>query len=304
MGKSKISLAILRCAVPLAVLVAISGCTSSTPKVGFKSGTPRPATLALATPGPIHNGETSGPERFAESAYGVSASPVVARGSRLPRGGGYEKVGSPYKVAGRTYYPTRTPDPVQTGRASWYGAAFHGRKTANGEVYDMNHLTAAHKTMPLPSYARVTNVKNGHSVIVRVNDRGPFSNNRVIDLSKRAAEILDYTQAGTAEVRVEYVGPAPLHGQDDDYLFASARGLDQRLPSRLPGVNPDVLLASGGSTAPVLGQQAPADPAVMPLPGVRPLIGVGSAYADERVKAAFAPLPFAVSGGWKHAAAQ
>lgn len=185
---------------------------------------PAPGVEATSIPVSLSNGATSGPEFFSVAAYGVAASPRVATGVRMPRGGGYEKIGSPYTVKGRRYYPTRTPKAVQTGKASWYGAAFHGRKTANGEVYDMNHLTAAHKTMPLPSYARVTNLANNRSLIVRVNDRGPFSNNRIIDLSKRAAEMLDYTKAGTANVRVEYVGPAPLHGQDDEYLMASFRG--------------------------------------------------------------------------------
>lgn len=246
----------------------LSACSSSTSKIGTKSGTPR-AKMNFAAPGPLDNGATSGAENFKESAYGVSASPIVATGTKLPRGGGYAKVGSSYVVKGRRYHPTNTPKPVQFGRASWYGKAFHGRKTANGEVYDMNHLTAAHKTMPLPSYARVTNVKNGHSVIVRVNDRGPFSNDRVIDLSKRAAEILDYTLLGTTEVRVEYVGPAPLHGQDDAYLMASVQGHSGNPAMPLPGVDANILTASGSNiTAP------------------RPHVPV-SAYASQRVSAAF-----------------
>lgn len=230
--------------------VALSACSVGTPKVGIKSGeTPR-TVLNLAAPSAIDNGPTSGPESFSVAAYGVAASPVVARGPKLPRGGGYEKVGRSYVVAGKRYHPTRNPKAVQYGRASWYGKAFHGRKTANGEVYDMNHLTAAHKTMPLPSYARVTNVKNGNSVIVRVNDRGPFSNNRVIDLSKRAAQVLDYTKAGTAEVKVEYIGPAPLHGQDDDYLIASAQGIPGTIAKPLPGVRQNII-ASENNPVPV-----------------------------------------------------
>ncbi len=227
----------MRTLVLIAMSLAISACGQQlTPKVAINTSTSTTTPLILSSS--LDNGPTSGPESFSVAAYGVAASPIVARGARLPRGGGYEKVGSPYVVKGRRYYPTRNPKLVQTGRASWYGSAFHGRKTANGEVYDMNHLTAAHKTMPLPSYARVTNVNNGHSVIVRVNDRGPFSNNRVIDLSKRAAEILDYTRAGTAQVRVEYIGPAPLHGQDDAYLMASIRGVKGGVGVPLPGVNP------------------------------------------------------------------
>ena len=142
-------------------------------------------------------------EYFAESAYGVKASPrVTNKKSNLPRGGGREQIGKPYVVRGKTYVPKEEKGYKKTGLASWYGEAFHGRLTANGEIYDMTHLTGAHPTMPLPSYARVTNLDNGSSVIVRINDRGPFHANRVVDLSKRAAEMLDYTSTGTAKVKV------------------------------------------------------------------------------------------------------
>ena len=107
--------------------------------------------------------------------------------------------------------------------ASWYGAAFHGRRTANGEVYDMASLSAAHPTMPLPSYARVTNLENGYSVIVRVNDRGPYHGGRVMDVSSRVADVLDMKAMGTAKVKVDYVGPAPMEGSDDSQLLASLR---------------------------------------------------------------------------------
>jgi rare lipoprotein A len=107
--------------------------------------------------------------------------------------------------------------------ASWYGAAFHGRRTANGEVYDMASLTAAHPTMPLPSYARVTNLGNGYSIIVRVNDRGPYHAGRVMDVSSRVADVLDMKAMGTARVKVDYVGPAPIEGSDDSQLLASLR---------------------------------------------------------------------------------
>jgi rare lipoprotein A len=111
----------------------------------------------------------------------------------------------------------------------------------------MTHLTAAHPTMPLPSYARVTNLENGSSVIVRVNDRGPYSHNRLIDLSKRAAEMLDYTHAGTAKVQVEYVGRAPLDGQDDQYLMASYRP-GNRAPDPSDGLPTGVMIAMNGPT--------------------------------------------------------
>ncbi|WP_367173653.1 septal ring lytic transglycosylase RlpA family protein [uncultured Bartonella sp.] len=125
----------------------------------------------------------------------------------------------------------------KVGRASWYGAAFNGRLTANGEIYDMHNLTAAHPTMPLPSYARVTNLENGSSIIVRVNDRGPFAADRVIDLSQQAATMLDYKDDGLADVKVEYVGRAPIEGHDSEFLLASYK----------PGnITPDTLLAMAG----------------------------------------------------------
>lgn len=195
-------------------------------------------------------------EYFAESEYGVKASPrVTMAASNLKRGGGRDMIGKPYKIKGKWYKPKEEPNYVKVGGASWYGDAFHGRLTANGEVYDMTHLTAAHPTMPLPSYARVTNQKNGTSIVVRVNDRGPFAKGRVIDLSKRAAEMLDYKHAGVAKVKVEYLGRAPLHGRDDQYLLASYRpgaGHSPRGREELPGINDGmasgVMVAMAGNT--------------------------------------------------------
>lgn len=187
-------------------------------------------------------------EYFAESEYGVKASPrVTTQRSRLPRGGGRDQLGKPYKVRGVWYYPKEDKNYRKVGAASWYGDAFHGRLTANGEIYDMTHLTAAHPTMPLPSYARVTNLKNGSSVIVRVNDRGPYAHNRVIDLSKRAAEMLDYAHTGVAQVKVEYVGRAPLHGQDEEYLLASYHP-GNRAPDPSDGLPTGVMIAMNGPT--------------------------------------------------------
>lgn len=191
---------------------------------------------------------SSGKEYFAEAEYGVKASPrVTAMRSRLPRGGGRDQVGKPYKIKGKWYHPKEDPDYRKTGMASWYGDAFHGRLTANGEIYDMTHLTAAHPTMPLPSYARVTNRKNGSSIIVRVNDRGPYAHGRIIDLSRRAAEMLDYTHSGIAQVEVEYVGRAPLHGQDDSYLMASYRP-GNAAPGPSDGLPTGVMIAMSGPT--------------------------------------------------------
>ncbi|MBO6639018.1 MAG: septal ring lytic transglycosylase RlpA family protein [Roseitalea sp.] len=321
MGKSSISSRVVRLCAVGSVGVMLAGCGSSmTPKVALTSGTESVVATSSdvvnlsSLPVFTSNAATSGAESFSVASYGVAASPRVASGTRIQRGGGRQMVGRPYTVRGRRYFPSANQPSEQHGRASWYGQAFHGRKTANGEVYDMNHLTAAHKTMPLPSYARVTNRANGRSVVVRVNDRGPFSNNRVIDLSKRAAYMLDYISAGTAEVKVEYLGPAPLHGQDDEFLIASFRGAPTMGTPRggggnrdLPGVRqPGVMVASGtqqpaperfgGSAAPTL--EAPGS---LLRRSTRPVIGLdASAYADARVSAAFAaPWAAAPGAGWK-----
>lgn len=117
--------------------------------------------------------------------------------------GGVYKVGNPYKVMGKWYYPKEDYKYSEVGIASWYGKDFHAKKTANGEKYDMNALTAAHRTLPLPSIVRVTNLQNGRSLVLRVNDRGPYASNRIIDVSKRAAGLLGFQTQGTTKVRVE-----------------------------------------------------------------------------------------------------
>src|SRR5437899_5550447 len=156
--------------------------------------------------------------------YGVSSSPrVVAFAEPVPKGGGTYRVGKPYTVAGRVYVPEEDTEYREDGLASWYGNDFHGRLTANGEVFDMASLTAAHPTLPMPCYARVTNLSNGKSLIVRVNDRGPYHGNRLIDVSNKAAELLEFKGNGVARVRVEYVGRAPLEGSDDRQLMATLR---------------------------------------------------------------------------------
>ena len=118
---------------------------------------------------------------------------------------GSYKVGRPYRIKDTWYYPAENFKYVETGISSWYGAKFHGRKTANGEIYDMNDLTAAHRTLPMPSMVRVINLKNGRSLKLRINDRGPFARGRIIDLSRRAAQLLGFQRAGTARVRVEII---------------------------------------------------------------------------------------------------
>ena len=141
---------------------------------------------------------------------GTADKPTSA--APLKTGGGYYKVGNPYQIGGIWYYPREDEKYNATGIASWYGPQFHGKQTANGEIFDQNAMTAAHPTLPMPTIARVTNLENGRSVIVRINDRGPFAAGREIDMSKRAAEELGFMMKGTAKVRVEYIGRAPLDG--------------------------------------------------------------------------------------------
>lgn len=176
-----------------AASLALAGCSSN------KAG-------KLSTPMYNSKGESLAGFAGKGSAYLKGSGPV-------PRGGGKYHVGKPYQVAGRWFRPKAQPGYDRQGAASWYGEAFHRRKTSNGEYFDMNMLSAAHPTLPLPSYAKVTNLENGRSVIVRINDRGPFVGTRIIDVSKRAADALDFRNKGKADVRVQWIGNAPL---DDD----------------------------------------------------------------------------------------
>lgn len=186
--------------------------------------------------------KSHGKEYFAESEYGVKASPrVVSDGKPVPKGGGRFMVGQPYEVKGKTYVPKEDANYNKSGLASWYGSAFHGRLTANGEVYDSSHLSAAHPTFPLPSYARVTNLDTGSSVVVRVNDRGPYHAGRIIDVSDKTAEMIDIKQTGTGRVNVQYMGRARMDGEDMPFLMASY----VRKGDRLPSFNPGGQVASG-----------------------------------------------------------
>ena len=176
-------------------------------------------------------------------------APVVTQEDHsvtVPPNAGVYKIGQPYQIDGIWYYPSEQPDYDETGIASWYGPTFYGKRTANGEMYDGNTLTAAHRTLPLPVNVRVTNLENGKSIIVRVNDRGPYARGRIIDLSKRAAELLDVVQTGTARVRVTYMGRADLNGKP---VSETPPEIANALPAAPSG---QVQLA------PLAGSQAPA----------------------------------------------
>lgn len=160
--------------------------------------------------------------------YGVKTSErVYGSKGKLPKKAGYYKVGKPYKVAGKWYYPREDKTYNKTGKASWYGDEFHGRKTANGEIFDMHAFSGAHKTLPLPSLVKVTNLANGKTIIVRVNDRGPYHGGRIIDMSRAAADALDFRNKGVTKVRVEYYGKASEHPDGDNKKIAALGGKPQ-----------------------------------------------------------------------------
>src|ERR1700731_4421056 len=206
--------------------------------------------------------------------YGVSSSPrVVAFGDPVPKGGGTYRVGRPYTVAGQVYVPEEDPHYRAEGLASWYGDDFHGRLTANGEVFDMASLTAAHPTLPMPCYARVTNLSNGKSLIVRVNDRGPYHGNRLIDVSNKAAELLQFKGNGLAKARGEYVGRAPLEGSDDRQLIATLR-------TGVPAPSPSLVrVASARSFVPEMASSGRRIRGEVPMPEGRPY-SLGNTSAD------------------------
>lgn len=196
------------------------------------------------------------------------ASPAAQPVASDPPAQGRYKIGKPYQIKGIWYYPKVDYEYAETGVASWYGPGFHGQATANGEVYDMNDMTAAHKTLPLPSIVRVTNLSNGRSVTLRVNDRGPFVGDRVIDVSRRAAQLLGFYGAGTTQVRVE------VDAEESKRLAAALTGSSYpvavgatALPATAfaPPANEPTAPAIGETLAPVVLAQA-TPPARPPVP--------------------------------------
>ncbi|MEN5081546.1 septal ring lytic transglycosylase RlpA family protein [Bosea sp. TWI1241] len=212
---------------------------------------------------------------FSHPKYGQASPRVVEDGKPVPKGGGRELVGRSYTVAGKRYTPYEKPvGYTRTGLASWYGVAFHGRRTANGEVYDRHAISAAHPTMPLPAYARVTNVTNNRSIIVRVNDRGPFHSNRIMDVSQKTAEALAFRHLGTARVKIEYMGRASLGGSDDNMLLASLR--TDGSPASIPGRSSTAQIAEAEPA-----EEATPVRAAPPAPRAAPSQPVVQAYAEQ-----------------------
>jgi rare lipoprotein A len=192
------------------------------------------------------------------------APPPAAPGTPVPY-----KIGKPYKVEGIWYYPKPDYNYRESGIASWYGPGFHGRPTANGEIFDQNALTAAHRTLPLPSMVQVTNLDNGRSIKVRVNDRGPFSNGRIIDLSRRAADLLGFRRHGTAKVRVEIL--------DAESRQLAAIGLGEEAARLAPDSAPMVPVTA----APLSTQTSTAGP---DAPTAAPALDLGSSATSAEIK--------------------
>lgn len=221
--------------------------------------------------------------RYPSHADGLGKTP--------PAGQGEYKVGKPYQVNGVWYVPREQPTYDQRGVASWYGDEFHMKATANGEAFDMNAVSAAHTTLPLPSMVEVTNLDNGRKLVVRVNDRGPFVGNRIIDLSREAARQLGYDRAGLANVRVRYVGPAPLLGRGAGQRYAEARPLPTRMaPAAAP---PTPSVASPPFAMAAVSPPA-GDVAVSSLP---PITGSAISGAPIAGQAVAASAPSAAATG-------
>jgi len=204
----------------------------------------------------------------AESKLAVHMAKKITQGTvkkpdSSPKKGTY-KIGKPYQIKGVWYYPHEDARYDKTGIASWYGKLFHGRRTANGEIYDMNALTAAHKTLPMPVRVRVTNLENGRSLELKINDRGPFVNGRIIDVSRRAAQLLGFFNKGTAKVRVTLIN------RSNDRVIAERVSTPEEQKRALPA------LPRGDVTAQMLG----------PPPGLKETKKLKKTHSSVRVASA------------------
>jgi rare lipoprotein A len=219
---------------------------------------------------------------LALAAAGCGTTPVAPppdnHAVTVPRNAGIYKVGNPYQIDNVWYYPHEQPDYDETGIASWYGPTFYGKSTANGETYDGNTLTAAHRTLPMPVNVRVTNLDNGKSIIVRVNDRGPYARGRIIDLSRRAAELLDVVQTGTAKVRVTYLARADMEGGGPPPSITPPE-----IASALPAVPAAKIDTSTLGALPGAPVAPPVKQSVLPTPVVPPPVQVAVNQPSEQV---------------------
>ncbi|MGH6933665.1 MAG: septal ring lytic transglycosylase RlpA family protein [Dongiaceae bacterium] len=206
--------------------------------------------------------------------------PIATKAPSTIGQGGY-KVGQPYQIGGIWYYPAVDYGYAETGIASWYGPGFDGKATANGEIYDMNQLTAAHRTLPLPSMVRVTNLENGRQLALRVNDRGPFAHSRIIDVSRRASQLLGFEKMGTARVRVE------IMADESRELALQAGGQSQVAAAPPAPGTPSSATIVAAPTADVAMEALPPPPGATAAP----------ASATTSKKVAVAAAPELVGGG-------
>lgn len=203
------------------------------------------------------------------------------------------KIGRPYQIGENWYYPREQPEYDEVGVASWYGPTFYGKHTASGEIYDGQGLTAAHRTLPLPVNVRVTNLDNGKSLVVRVNDRGPFAKGRIIDVSKHAAELLGFYAKGTARVRVTYLGRAngPTEPTDDPDT-ALAQAFRRAAPARVESAS--MRTATVGTPRPV--QVASLDPPPLAETSEQPGPPLPAGSSTDRLPAQTAPHLYIQAG--------
>ena len=221
---------------------------------------------------------------FALSLAACGSGPS-GKGESTPPGGGQGiyKVGQPYQIDGTWYYPAEDWNYDETGIASWYGEQFHGKYTANGEVFDLNQMTAAHRTLPMPTVVRVTNLENGRSIEVRVNDRGPYARGRIIDLSRRAAQLLGFEGQGTAKVRVQIDVPASIQVAS----LAGRRGVEPALAAASPA--PQAVPVQSVAAQPLAPPPGVSVAANKPVPPSAPRAPQNLPQSNQMI--AEAPLP-------------
>lgn len=254
---------------------------------------------------PLLTGACAETELLIHSAKEISGQ----GGESAAKSVGDYKVGKPYKIYNTWYYPAEDYRYSETGVASWYGPNFHGKRTANGEVFNMNELTAAHRTLPMPSVVRVTNLENGRSIKLRVNDRGPFARGRIIDVTRRAAQLLGFARQGTARVRVQVVPDdskrlkyLAMHGElppaptePEPVKVAKNETPASDTPSRLPAAAPAAeKIVAAGMIAPVRRGPAKGPSAKKAAAAHTDLFVQAGAFADQanaqKVKAALSRI--------------
>jgi peptidoglycan lytic transglycosylase len=217
-------------------------------------------------------------------AAACAIAPPENSGVRLPPNAGVYKIGNPYQIDGTWYYPHEQPDYDETGIASWYGPDFYGHRTADGEMYDGNEFTAAHRTLPMPVNVRVTNLDNGKSIVVRVNDRGPYAKGRIIDLSAAAAKALDMIRVGTARVRVTYLGRA-----DGAVGTMMAAQTPPQIADAVPAAPTEKVDSSALNAVPGAAVDPPVRVASLPTPS--PLMSVPTPSPDDQVTGQVEKVP-------------